>query len=202
MYTKKMKRLFEFLFAFLALLIMLPVFLVISFFILINSKGGIIYKQSRVGKGNRDFSIYKFRSMYINSDKQSLISIGSLDPRVTPVGHFLRKYKLDELPQLLNILRGEMSFVGPRPEVRKYVDLYSVDQLNVLTVHPGLTDYASLMYINEGELLANQENPEKLYIEEILPEKLALNLKYIEEQSLKTDVQIILKTISRLFSGS
>jgi len=196
-----MKRIFELFFAFLAILLFIPLFLVISLLIVIDSKGGVIYKQSRVGKNNHDFFIYKFRSMHINADKEGLITTGSSDKRVTRTGLFLRKYKLDELPQLFNILNGEMSFVGPRPEVRKYVVLYTDLQLKVLSVRPGLTDYASLLYINEGEMLANHENPEKLYVEEIMPAKLALNLKYIKEKNLKTDLQIILKTIGRIISG-
>ena len=139
--------------------------------------------------------------MVKQADKQGLITTGSTDRRVTRSGLVLRKYKLDELPQLINILKGEMSIVGPRPEVRKYVDLYNHEEIKVLTVRPGLTDYASLQYINEGEILARHENPEQVYVEEIMPAKLALNLKYIEEKTWKKDFQIILKTIGRIFSG-
>jgi len=197
-----MKRIPELFFALLAILFLIPLFLVVSFLIVIGSKGGVIYKQSRVGKNNRDFFIYKFRSMHINSEKSGLITTGSKDDRVTRIGHFLRKYKLDELPQLFNIFKGEMSIVGPRPEVRKYVDFYTDLQLHVLSVRPGLTDYASLVYMNEGELLGKHKDPEKFYVEEIMPEKLALNLKYLEDKNLKTDLQIIIKTMKQIISGS
>jgi lipopolysaccharide/colanic/teichoic acid biosynthesis glycosyltransferase len=187
--------------SFVAAVILLPLFFIISVLILLDSQGGIIFKQSRVGKNNHDFYLYKFRSMYRNSDKKGLITTGSSDSRVTRAGRFLRKYKLDELPQLFNILKGDMSIVGPRPEVRKYVDLYTPEQQRVLSLRPGLTDYASLEYINEGELLAGAEDPETLYIREIMPAKLRLNLQYIDEKSAKTDFRIILETIGRIFSA-
>lgn len=182
-----------------AILFFSPLFLVISIFIIFGSKGGIIYTQWRVGKNSQPFRIYKFRSMLINSDENGLITIGSADKRVTGTGRILRKYKLDELPQLFNILIGDMNFVGPRPEVEKYVALYNPQQMKVLSVPPGLTDYASLKYIDEGELLANHEDPEKFYVEEIMPAKLSLNLEYLEDRSLKTDIRIILKTIGRVW---
>lgn len=197
-----MNRFINMLLAILAILVLSPLFLLISIFILLDSKGGIIYSQWRVGKNNRDFKILKFRSMFKHSDNLGLITTGNADKRITKTGTFLRKYKLDELPQLFNILLGEMNFVGPRPEVRKYVNLYNADQMKVLRVRPGLTDYASLQYISEGELLEGSENPEKLYIEEIMPAKLKLNLKYIDERSLKTDFRIIFKTAGRIIRGS
>jgi lipopolysaccharide/colanic/teichoic acid biosynthesis glycosyltransferase len=163
-----------------------------------DSRGGVFYRQIRVGKGNENFSLYKFRTMATGADKLGQITIGETDSRITSVGTVLRKYKLDEFPQLLNILKGEMSIVGPRPEVRKYVDMYTKDQLQVLTVKPGLTDYASLEYVNENEILGRAEDPNKTYVEEIMPHKLNLNLKYIEEAGIITDLRIIFKTINKV----
>lgn len=145
-----------------------------------------------------DFRLFKFRTMIIQSDKLGLLTVGGRDPRVTKLGYYLRKYKIDELPQLFNVLFGTMSLVGPRPEVRKYVDLYNKEQLQVLNVKPGITDYASLQFINENDLLAQSSNPEKTYIEEIMPKKLELNLKYIKDNSLAVDLSIILKTIQKI----
>lgn len=136
--------------------------------------------------------------MYKDSDKKGLLTVGGRDPRITPVGYFLRKYKLDELPQLFNVLLGSMSLVGPRPEVRKYVDLYTDEQKKVLSVQPGITDYASLDYINENELLAKSSEPEQTYIKEVMPAKLLLNMKYINEAGLGTDLKIIFRTIGRI----
>ena len=194
-----MKRIFDILFSFTGIIILSPVFIIISFLIIIDSRGGIFYKQIRVGKNNIDFRLYKFRSMKPGSSKAGLLTVGGKDSRISRVGYFLRKHKLDELPQLFNILKGDMSFVGPRPEVRKYVELYNENQKRVLNAKPGLSDYASLKYINENEILGKAENPEKLYIEEIMPAKLKLNLKYISEKGFITDVKIILKTIKRIF---
>lgn len=156
--------------------------------------------QSRVGLNNKDFKLYKFRTMLVNSDKAGLITVGMRDSRITKIGYYLRKYKLDELPQLLNVLEGTMSFVGPRPEVRKYVALYNETQLQVLKVKPGITDYASIEYSNENELLGKAVDPDYMYIHTIMPAKLTLNLKYIEEISLMTDVKLILKTIKKILS--
>lgn len=195
-----MKRIFDLLFSFLGLVILSPFLLVIAILIVIDSKGDVFYLQQRVGKDNKDFNIFKFRTMRPNSDKQGLLTVGAKDSRITKIGVFLRKYKIDELPQLINVLIGNMSFVGPRPEVRKYVDLYNSEQKKVLTVKPGITDYASIEYSNENELLARSENPEKTYIEEIMPAKLELNLKYIKEASLLTDIKIIFKTFAKIVS--
>lgn len=197
-----MNRTLDILLALIAFLILIPLFILLAIAIVVDSKGGIFYSQIRVGKNNRDFNILKFRTMHIDADRESLISAGSKDKRVTQAGQFLRKYKLDELPQLLNILAGHMSIVGPRPEVRKYVDLYTEQQLKVLSVRPGLTDYASLEYYQEGEMLANHPDPEKLYVEKIMPAKLELNLKYIQEKSLKTDMKIISRTIGKILKAS
>ncbi|MBL4625220.1 MAG: sugar transferase [Flavobacteriales bacterium] len=193
-----MKRLFDIFCSFLVLLLLSPVFIVIAVLIVFNSKGGFFYRQIRVGKGNKDFLLYKFRTMASGSDKKGQITIGENDSRITRVGKVLRKYKLDEFPQLLNILKGEMSIVGPRPEVRKYVDLYTDQQLTVLSVRPGLTDYASLEYVNENETLGKAEDPDRTYIEEIMPHKLQLNLRYIADRSFITDLKIILGTISKI----
>lgn len=193
-----MKRIFDFIFSFLAIILLLPFFVIIALSIIFDSKGGIFYRQIRVGKNNKDFKLIKFRTMFTNSDKKGLLTVGMRDSRITKVGYFLRRYKLDELPQLFNIFIGDMSFVGPRPEVRKYVEMYDGEQLQVLAVRPGLTDYASLEYINENEILAKSENHEKTYIDEIMPAKLKLNLKYIEEKSFWVDLKIIFKTALKI----
>jgi len=166
--------------------------------IIFDSKGGIFYRQVRVGKNGTDFYLFKFRSMRTDADKKGLLTVGGRDPRITRMGYYIRKYKIDELPQLLNVLLGDMSLVGPRPEVRKYVNLYNAQQMLVLSVQPGITDYASIEYSNENEILGRANNPEKTYIEEIMPAKLQLNLKYIEEKSLVTDFRIIFKTILKI----
>ena len=194
-----MKRLFDILFSLLVLTIGLPFALIIALLIVLDSKGSVLYRQSRVGRNNVDFQLYKFRTMCTGADKGSLITVGGDDARITKVGRFLRKYKIDEFPQFLNILKGEMSIVGPRPEVRKYVDMYTPEQMRVLSVRPGLTDYASIRYVNENELLATSPDPEKTYIEDIMPDKLKLNLKYIDEQSVGTELKIMMQTIVAIF---
>ncbi len=158
----------------------------------------LFYLQVRVGKNNQDFKVFKFRTMHLDADKKGLLTVGGRDPRVTSIGYYLRKYKLDELPQLFNVLIGDMSLVGPRPEVRKYVDLYSEEQKQVLTIKPGITDYASVEYIKENELLSKSQNPEQTYIQEIMPAKLALNAKYIKQQGIVVDVKIIFNTIFKI----
>jgi len=195
-----LKRLFDIIFSLIVLLTFLPLFIVIAVLIIVDSKGGVFFKQIRVGKNNVDFFLYKFRTMSLGSDKKGEITIGNNDSRTTKVGSVLRKYKLDEFPQLLNILNGEMSIVGPRPEVRKYVEIYTKEQLNVLSVKPGLTDYASLEYINESEILGNSEDPNQTYINEVMPIKLELNLKYISNISFITDLSLIFKTIIRILA--
>ena len=194
------KRLFDITFSFLALLILLPLFLLIGLLIVLDSKGGVFYKQMRVGKNNKDFGLYKFRTMRKDAHKSGLLTVGGRDARITDVGYYLRKYKLDELPQFINIFKGQMSFVGPRPEVRKYVDLYNEEQLKVLSVKPGLTDYASIEYMDENDLLAKSADPEQTYIKEIMPAKLDLNLRYINDQSFLTDMKIILRTLLKIVS--
>ncbi|MCB0380289.1 MAG: sugar transferase [Flavobacteriales bacterium] len=195
------KRLFDIFFSFFGLLILLPFFILIGLIIVIDSKGGIFYQQIRVGKSNKEFGLYKFRTMKPDSDKKGLLTVGGRDPRITSIGYYLRKYKLDELPQLINVFIGDMSLVGPRPEVRKYVDMYSKEQQRVLLVKPGITDYASIEYFNENELLGKSDNPEQTYINEVMPAKLKINLKYIEEYSVLTDFKIIIKTIGKIFGS-
>jgi lipopolysaccharide/colanic/teichoic acid biosynthesis glycosyltransferase len=189
-----MIRFFDFLFSFIGLLILIPFFIIIALFIVCTSIGTIFYLQSRVGKHNKDFTLYKFRTMYTNADEKGLLTVGEQDARITKTGYFLRKYKIDELPQLWNVLKGDMSFVGPRPEVRKYVDLYNDEQKRILNVRPGITDYASIQFVNENSLLAQSDNPEKQYIEEIMPQKLQLNLRYIENQSVKEYFRVLFLT--------
>ncbi|MDA3912013.1 MAG: sugar transferase [Bacteroidales bacterium] len=194
-----MKRIFDIIVSFIGLLILLPFLLILALAIILDSKGGVFYRQLRVGKNGKPFRIFKFRSMRSGSDKKGLLTVGNADMRITKVGKFIRKYKLDEFAQLINVLTGDMSLVGPRPEVPKYVDMYTTEQKEVLKVKPGITDYASIEYSDENELLAKSENPEKTYIEEIMPAKLALNKKYIENISLKTDIQIIWMTFRKVF---
>ena len=195
-----LKRLFDILFSTLGLIILSPFLIIISLSIALTSRGGVFYLQERVGKSNRNFRLFKFRTMKTGADKKGLLTVGGRDPRITATGYYLRKYKLDELPQLLNVLFGSMSLVGPRPEVRKYVDLYTEDQKKVLQVKPGITDYASLQYFSENELLAQSSNPEETYIKEVMPAKLELNKKYISEAGLVTDLKIIFKTLGRIVS--
>lgn len=192
------KRLFDIVSSLIVLMIGSPFFLIVSLLIMMDSKGGVFFIQQRVGKGNKDFGLYKFRTMRPDSEKSGQITVGGRDPRITKIGYFLRKFKLDEFPQLLNVIGGSMSIVGPRPEVRKYVSLYNDEQLHVLDVQPGLTDFASIEYIDENELLGKSHDPEKTYIEEIMPAKLQLNLKYIEQKSLGTDIKLIFKTIGKI----
>lgn len=193
-----MKRLLDILSSALVLLLLLPFWLIIAMAIVLESRGGVFYRQIRVGKDNKDFYLYKFRTMRTGSDQKGLLTVGERDSRITRVGYFLRKYKIDEFPQLLNVLKGDMSIVGPRPEVRKYVDMYTPEQMRVLSVRPGLTDLASIQYVHENELLAASDNPEKTYIEEVMPAKLALNLQYIDSQSVLGDIKLICKTFAAI----
>ncbi|MEG1573289.1 MAG: sugar transferase, partial [Bacteroidales bacterium] len=155
---------------------------------------------NRVGRHNRDFCLYKFRSMSVGSDQKGLLTVGAKDTRITSIGYFLRKYKLDELPQLFNVLKGDMSLVGPRPEVRKYVNLYTPQQKQVLSVRPGITDYASIEYADENTLLGSSPDPDKTYIEQILPDKIRYNLKFIQNRSLKEYFKIIFLTLRKIVS--
>ena len=192
------KRIFDILVSATALFLLSPIFILIALFILIDSWGEIFFRQIRVGKNNTDFKMYKFRTMRKDSEKKGFLTIGNHDSRVTRAGYYLRKSKMDELPQLINVLIGDMSLVGPRPEVRRYVDQYNEEQKKVLSVKPGITDQASILYSRESELLAKSNDPEKTYIEEIMPHKLKLNLEYIQQQSLWGDIKILLKTAGKI----
>ncbi len=195
-----MIRFFDIVFSFIGLVILLPFFIFISLLVIITSKGPAFFLQSRVGFKGADFKLIKFRTMNLDSDKKGLLTVGGRDARITNVGYFLRKYKLDELPQLINVLFGSMSLVGPRPEVRKYVELYTEDQKKVLDVKPGITDFASLDYFNENELLAKSSNPEETYINEVMPAKLELNKRFIENRSNSVYFSIIFRTMGKIFS--
>lgn len=193
-----LKRLFDIVASLIGIIILLPFFIVICISMIVSCGFPLFYLQTRVGKNGKDFKLFKFRTMHLDADKKGLLTVGGRDPRVTTIGYYLRKYKLDELPQLFNVLLGKMSLVGPRPEVRKYVDLYTEEQQQVLSVKPGITDFASLEYINENDLLAKSDNPEKTYIDEIMPAKLALNAKYIQQQGVLVDFKIIMNTILKI----
>ena len=193
-----MIRLFDILFSTIGLLVLSPLFLIIYIIIIIESKGGGFYSQTRVGKNGIPFAIYKFRSMRTDADKHGLITVGGRDPRITRIGYYIRKYKIDELPQLWNVLVGDMSLVGPRPEVQKYVDLYTEEQRKVLSVRPGITDYASIEYVDENILLAKSDDPDKTYIEIVMPAKIKLNMKYINNKSLKEYFKIIFLTLAKI----
>ncbi len=193
-----MIRLFDILFSTIGLLVLSPLFLIIYIIIIIESKGGGFYSQTRVGKNGIPFAIYKFRSMRTDADKHGLITVGGRDPRITRIGYYIRKYKIDELPQLWNVLVGDMSLVGPRPEVQKYVDLYTEEQRKVLSVRPGITDYASIEYVDENILLAKSDDPDRTYIEVVMPAKIVLNMKYINNKSLKEYFKIIFLTLAKI----
>ena len=193
-----MKRLFDIGLSFLFLIFFLPFGILIAIIIVLESKGGVFYLQERVGLNCSKFSLYKFRTMRKDADQLGKLTVGMRDPRITKSGYYLRKFKLDEFPQFLNVLIGEMSIVGPRPEVQEYVSLYSKKQMEVLKVKPGITDYASLKYFNENEILGKSSNPNKTYIEEVMPAKLLLNLKYIENPTLMEDLKIIWLTFLKI----
>ena len=189
-----MIRILDVFFSIIGLVLLSPILFIISVIILIESKGGIFYLQERIGKNGIPFKLFKFRSMAVGSDSKGLLTVGMNDARITKSGQLIRRYKIDELAQLINVLKGEMSLVGPRPEVKKYVDLYTETQRKVLTVKPGMTDLASIEFSNENELLENQENPEKYYIKEIMPKKIELNMMFIENPNLVNYFKLILKT--------
>ncbi len=194
-----MKRLFDFVFSSIGLIIFSPLLLIISIAIKVSSKGKIFFKQKRIGIGYKEFTIYKFRTMYENSGGIQLTT--KSDDRITSVGKFLRKSKLDELPQLINVLLGDMSFVGPRPEVKRYADKYKENEKQVFKLKPGITDYASIRFINENELLEGKTDPEKYYLEEIVPEKVKINLDYAKDATIFKDIVVIFKTIFRVVSN-
>ena len=197
-----MIRFFDLFISSIALLILSPFFLLIAIAIKLNSRGSVFFKQKRVGKNNIDFELYKFRSMQNNADKKGLLTVGMRDKRITSVGYFLRKFKLDELPQLINVLKGEMSIVGPRPEVRNYVSLYTAEQIKILQVLPGITDYASIQFKNENDLLSMADDAENFYIEVIMPKKVELNKIFIENRTVWNYFKIIFLTVLGIFRKS
>jgi lipopolysaccharide/colanic/teichoic acid biosynthesis glycosyltransferase len=195
-----MKRIFDFLVALFGLIITSPVFAAIAIGIKTTSPGPVYYKAKRTGKNGKPFSMYKFRTMVVNADKMGGPSTASDDPRLTKIGLFLKKFQLDELPQLINILKGEMSLVGPRPEVEMYTSIFTEEEKKILTVLPGMTDYASLWDFHEGELLKGSDDPEKTYMEKVRPKKIELQLKYVKEHTFWIDLKIIIKTILKIFA--
>jgi lipopolysaccharide/colanic/teichoic acid biosynthesis glycosyltransferase len=196
-----MKRIFDIIVSLLILGVFFPLGLFLALAILIESRGGVFYRQERVGQFGVPFRLWKFRTMRPDSDKLGKLTVGMRDPRITRVGFFIRKAKLDEFPQFINVLMGQMSIVGPRPEVQEYVDLYTPEQRKILEVKPGITDYASLEYFTENELLGKSSNPKETYIKEIMPAKLELNQKYLANPTLMTDVRIMWKTFVKILAG-
>lgn len=194
-----MIRILDIALSFIGLVVLSPLILIITSIIKLDSKGPVFFKQLRVGKWNADFYLFKFRTMRTNSEKTGQLTVGGRDPRITEIGYVLRKYKIDELPQLLNVFFGQMSLVGPRPEVRKYVNLYSREQRNVLSVKPGVTDYASIEYADENEILGKADDPERVYIEKIMFEKLELNQKFIANPNLENYFNVIFLTLKKVF---
>lgn len=195
-----MKRALDIVIALIILVFFLPLGLLISLLIVLETKGGIFYKQERVGLNGKPFGLLKFRSMRPNADRLGQLTVGERDPRVTNIGHFIRKYKLDEFPQFINVLIGDMSIIGPRPEVKKYVDLYTIEQSTILKVKPGITDYASIEYFDESRLLGESENPEQTYVQEIMPAKLILNKKYLDNPTVFHDLKIMWLTFKKIIS--
>lgn len=193
-----MKRVFDIVSSMIILLCFLPFGLIIALLIVLESRGGVFYRQTRVGRFGKPFKLWKFRTMRPNADKLGTLTVGMRDPRITQVGYFIRKTKMDEFPQFLNVLIGEMSIVGPRPEVQEYVDLYTEDQRQILNVRPGITDFASLEYFKENELLGASENPRQTYIDEIMPAKIELNKKYLARPTLSTDLKIMWQTFLKI----
>lgn len=197
---KDSTRFFDVVISVVVLVLLSPFFLIIFLLVKLTSAGPVIFVQKRVGINNIDFNMFKFRTMRVNAAKDGSLTVGSRDSRITGVGFYLRKFKLDELPQLFNVIKGDMSLVGPRPELRKFVDMYTPAQRFVLSVRPGITDYASLRYKNENELLASANDPEKFYIEEVMPAKIELNKHYISNKGLKTYFFIIFTTVFTVFN--
>lgn len=193
-----MIRFFDLIFSIMGLVILSPLFIVLYLLIRIESKGGGFYSQERIGKNGKPFKLYKFRSMRNGSDKKGLITIGEKDNRITKTGFILRKYKLDELPQLWNVFIGDMSLVGPRPEVKKYTDLYTEEQKQVLHVRPGITDWASIKYVDENKILGESKTPDEAYVNLIMPNKIKLNMVYIQNQTLGEYFKIIFTTFKEI----
>lgn len=196
-----MKRIFDIVVSFVILSVFFPIGLIIAIAIKFDSKGGVFYRQERVGKNGILFKLLKFRTMRTDADKLGKLTVGMRDPRITRVGHFLRKTKLDEFTQFWNVLIGDMSIVGPRPEVQEYVDLYTTEQRQILNVRPGITDYASLEYFHENELLGASYNPRETYINEVMPAKLELNKKYLNNPSLTHDLKLMWLTFLKVVKG-
>ncbi len=193
-----MKRFFDVVASGIGLILLSPLFVILAIWIKCDSTGPVFYRQIRVGRNDRDFQLLKFRSMRVGSDKKGPITVGGRDPRVTRSGYYIRKYKFDEFPQLINVLKGDMSLVGPRPEVRKYVDMYTAEQRRVLAVRPGITDYASIVYMDENRLLGQSSNPDKTYVEDIMPAKIELNMRYINHPTLFEYFKLIVLTIFKI----
>jgi lipopolysaccharide/colanic/teichoic acid biosynthesis glycosyltransferase len=196
-----MKRLFDILVSLMFVIVLLPLLLIMALAVALTSKGGAFFRQVRVGMNGKEFRLLKFRTMRPHSESAGQLTIGGRDPRITAVGYFLRKSKLDELPQLFNVLAGDMSLVGPRPEVPRYVALYNAEQRQVLSVRPGITAMSSIRYIDENELLAKAKDPEWTYIHEVMPAKLAMDLRYVREHSMALDLRILFATVRRIFTG-
>jgi lipopolysaccharide/colanic/teichoic acid biosynthesis glycosyltransferase len=194
------KRLFDIFFSAFLLILLAPLFLFIAISVMIDSKGGVFFAQQRVGKGEKPFKLWKFRTMRPQSEALGQLTVGDRDNRITSVGYHLRKYKVDELPQLWNVFIGDMSIVGPRPEVPRYVAMYNAEQKKVFQIRPGITDYASILYFKESELLAKASDPEEVYIQEIMPAKIKLNLEYLNKNDFFSDLKIIVSTVGRMFS--
>ena len=194
------KRLFDLVFSVIGIILLSPILIVIAILIKLDSKGPILFIQGRVGKNNQDFNIYKFRTMRIQSDKKGLLTLGNHDSRITSIGYFLRRYKIDEFPQFINILKGDMSFVGPRPELRYYVNFYNKDDMKIFQVRPGITGLASLKYRNEVELLEAAKDPEEFFIKTIIPDKLKYNKEYISKQNFFFDLKLIGLTIIKVIT--
>ena len=193
-----MTRIFDIFFATLGLVILSPLLIFVYVAIVLESRGGGFYRQERTGRYGKPFRLIKFRSMNVNADKHGLITVGGHDNRITRVGYYIRKYKIDELPQLINVVKGDMSIVGPRPEVKKYTDLYTEEQCKILDIRPGITDYASIKYVDENEILGTSDNPERTYIEHIMPDKIKLNMIYISQNGIKEYFKIIFLTLTNI----
>jgi lipopolysaccharide/colanic/teichoic acid biosynthesis glycosyltransferase len=192
------KRLFDIVFSVIVLVLFLPIGIIISIWVVIESRGGIFFIQERIGRNGAPFSMLKFRSMRKNAEASGKLTIGMNDQRITQSGKFIRKFKLDEFPQFINVLKGDMSVVGPRPEVKEFVDLYTADQYTILDVKPGITDFASIEYFEENKLLGLSDNPKETYVSVIMPAKIALNKKYLNNPNLTTDLKIIWRTFTKM----
>ena len=196
-----MKRLFDLLFSVTVLLFFLPFGIILGLLIAGTSSGGVFYRQERIGLNGKAFKLFKFRSMSVNAEKSGSLTIGMKDSRITKIGYLIRKFKIDEFPQFLNVILGDMSIVGPRPEVREFVELYTPEQAKILDIKPGITDYASIEYFNENELLAKADDPKKTYIEVVMPDKIKINEKYLTNPTLGHDLKIIIKTILKILGN-